>query len=296
MTDCIGVVLHFRASELTEACIRSLAQEGLGDAIVVDNSEDGGASLADLRARLVDSSMRLTFVEPGRNLGYAAGINAALASLGASLGSAHVLLINSDATLAPGTLRRLADSVADDEAVVAAPLIDGPTGLVPARTYYRHFSAMINPVGPGMHGHALLGGACLLISRRLLRLPLFDETFFFYGDDIEFGHRVVRQGGVLRDVPEGVVRHQGSAASGNGSLFYEYHMTRAHLLLVQRLDQGRACRWAMYAGRAVLLPLRACVRMMRFRSLTAWRALLMATADVASGRVRSLTPPSGPRA
>lgn len=295
MRECIAILLHFRSAVMTRHCIESLASEGVSAVVIVDNSEDGGASLRELRKSMRGVTIRLHVMEPGRNLGFAAGVNRGIQFIAQTLPEVDVLLINSDATLAPGTVDHLRRAVAGGSPSIAAPSIDGPTGLVPARTYYRHFSATISPAGPGWRGHALLGGACLMLHRSLIHSPLFDESFFFYGDDIELGFRLAGKGVALLDVPEGVVIHQGSGSSGNGSLFYEYHMTRAHLLMVSRLGYGFGGRLCLTTGRVVFLGLRALVRSFRFRALRPWRGLFMAVLDVWSGRCRSLTPPASSR-
>lgn len=290
MRDCIAILLHFRSAAMTCRCIESLASEGVFLVVVVDNSEDNGASLRDLLESVREVAIRIHVIEPGRNLGFAVGVNRGIQFVAETMHDVDVLLINSDATLKPGTLDCLRRAVAGDSPSIAAPSIDGPTGLVPARTYYRHLSATISPVGPGWRGHALLGGACLMLHRSLVHSPLFDESFFFYGDDIELGFRLAGDGVALLDVPEGVVIHQGSGSSGNGSLFYEYHMTRAHLLMVSRLGYGFSGRLCLMSGRFVFLVLRALVRSLRFRAFRPWRGLFMAVLDVWSGHCRSLTP------
>jgi GT2 family glycosyltransferase len=271
----------------------SLAREGVRDVVVVDNSEDGGMSLGRLRSRLDGGSAPAThYVEPGRNLGFSSGVNAGLALVGERLGGRHVLLINNDAVLAPGSLSALEQAVSDLPMAIAAPRIDGPTGLVDARVYYRHISGLLSVSGPGMKGHALLGGACLMVHESLCRTPLFDEAFFFYGDDVELGYRMGSLGVPLLDVPGATVLHEGSASSTNGSLFYEYHMARAHLLLVSRLGYRGAARIGLLATRAFTLLARAGVRSLRYRSLRSFHGLLMAASDLARGRLRTLTPPA----
>lgn len=290
MRECIAILLHFRSAAMTRSCIDSLASEGVSTVVLVDNSEDLGASLRALKESLGEVAVKLHVIEPGCNLGFAAGVNRAIELIERTTSNVDVLLINSDATLAQGTVDVLRRAVAGDLPSIAAPSIDGPTGLVPARTYYRHFSATVSPAGPGWRGHALLGGACLMLHHSLVHAPLFDESFFFYGDDIELGFRLARDGIALLDVPEGVVIHQGSGSSGNGSLFYEYHMARAHLLMVSRLGYGLCGRICLVAGRVIFLGLRASIRSIRFRALRPWRGLCMAVLDVCLGRCRSLTP------
>jgi GT2 family glycosyltransferase len=292
MRECVAILLHFRSAEMTRQCIESLASESVSTVVIVDNSEDAGVSLRELNEYMRGIAIGVRVIEPGHNLGFAAGINRGIELIAGAMPEADVLLINSDATLVKGTVDHLRRAVAGDVPSVAAPSIDGPTGLVPARTYYRHFSATISPAGPGVRGHALLGGACLMLHRSLVHAPLFDESFFFYGDDIELGFRLGREGVALVDVPEGRVVHQGSGSSENGSLFYEYHMTRAHLLMVSRLDYGVCGRVGLVAGRILFLGLRALVRSVRFRALRPWRGLFLASIDVWHGRSRSLTPPA----
>jgi GT2 family glycosyltransferase len=295
MTRSVGLLLHFRDDATTAQCVLSLAKEGIRDVVVVDNSEDRGASLVRLRAQLaIEAAPVMHYVEPGRNLGFGSGVNAGLALIERNLGGRHVLLINNDATLAPGTAAVLEHAVSEHSRAIAAPRIDGPTGLVDARVYYRHVSGTISVTGPGLKGHALLGGACLMLHASLCHAPLFDEAFFFYGDDIELGHRMGALGVPLLDVREGTVIHEGSASSTNGSLFYEYHMARAHLLLVSKLGYRGLARATLLATRGVTLTARASVRSLRYRSLRPFRGLLMATTDLARGRLRTLTPPAGP--
>jgi GT2 family glycosyltransferase len=294
--ECIAVLLHFRSVDLTLRCVASLDAQGVDVVVIVDNSEDAGLSLSAIRMAFPVGRIRVRYLEPGTNLGFAKGVNIAVAAIASEGRDVDLLLINSDATLAPGTVDHLRRAVAGEAPVIAAPSIDGPTGLVPARTYYRHLTGAITPAGPGWLGHDLLGGACLMVHRSLVKAPLFDESFFFYGDDIEMGYRMSQNGVILADVPEGIVIHQGSGSSSNGSLFYEYHMSRAHLLLVGKLGYALPTRLALMGARMMSLVLRAGVRSLRYRSVRPWEGLAMAVFDVIRRRYRTLTPPCNPPA
>ena len=102
----VGLVLHFRTPERTLACLKSLLDEGVRHVVVVDNSEDGGRSFEAMAiglSALQASGLRLTPLCPAHNLGFAAGVSTGLEHVRATHPS-HVLLINSDAAIAPGAL------------------------------------------------------------------------------------------------------------------------------------------------------------------------------------------------
>ena len=90
------VVVAFGAPELLDACLGAL--EGTLPVVVVDNS-----SRADVRA--VSERHGTRYVDPGRNLGFAGGVNVGLAHRG--LATDDVLLLNPDARVAPGDVDRL---------------------------------------------------------------------------------------------------------------------------------------------------------------------------------------------
>jgi len=291
----VALVLHFRNATVTAACLRSLHEEAVKRLVLVDNSEDEGKSLLQLSEDLQSlrmAGMEIVVLEPGHNLGFSAGVNRGLALIYQRFGPASVLLINSDAQLAPRAhqLLRLALNEFDGKAV-CAPFLRASNGtLVASVFYHRVFGLYLRR--PMLGAFQYVSGCCLLLPPALTASPLFDEEFFFYGDDVELGWRLADTGIVLRLVDGAYADHDGSGSSHNGSLFYEYHMARAHLALTRKLGAGAFGRIVMLLGRFMLLPARALVRSIRFRSLSPWRGLGMACVDFARGRRRSLTPPS----
>jgi len=102
MAPTVGLILHFRHHAHTAACLASLLADGVGRAVLVDNSEDDGVSLALLRpalAELAAQGLDIALCEPGRNLGFSAGVNRGLAEIRKRFGEVCVLLINNDARL-----------------------------------------------------------------------------------------------------------------------------------------------------------------------------------------------------
>lgn len=289
----VALILHFRNVGMTASCLNALVDEGLLRAVVVDNSEDGGDSLHGLRPRLGELTAigaEIVLVEPGRNLGFSAGVNLAMRSARQHFGPTDVLVLNNDARLMRGSLRSLRERLASAAAMsVVAPVIRLPDGAEIRGAWYQRLLGLyfLRPA-PGCVQY--LSGCCLAVPMQLCSEPLFNEDFFFYGEDVDLSARLARMGVRLEIDGAALVEHAASSSSRNGSLFYEYHMNRAHLLLASRLDQGTIARITAICGRLLTLPLRAAIRTVRFRAFTPWRGLALAVVDLARGRLRTLTP------
>lgn len=287
-----AVVLHFRTPDATVACISSLIAGGICDVVMVDNSADNGRSrqlMDDALERLRPNGLRLRVIDRGRNLGFAVGVDVALAEI-CTVGAAHALLINSDAKLHPGAIEAMKQRLRPGGCVVPTIRHGGETVLASHLNHYHPWLALyLRRQWPGSLPYP--SGSCLLLHRDLVRADLLDSAFFFYGEDVYLGHRLRQEGWVLDCCDAAVVEHVGAASARVGSMFYEYHMVRGHWLLAGRLSERLAACAAMVALRVLTLPLRATLRSLRGRSLRPWRALALATWDVCRRRRRDFTPP-----
>ena len=273
VSDVVAVVLDYRTPGKTLACLQSLRAEGLVRVVLVENSEDGGATLEALRpglAQLQQQGLSVEILDEGRNLGFAAGVNLALRHI-QSHGAAPVLLLNSDARLEPGALQALRAAVAGG-ADLAAPLLCSPghAPMAPVFHYQRYLALLTQR--PVWGSFAYITGACMLLAPSLLRPRLFDEDFFFYGEDVMLGATLAREGRRCVVVPEAHVLHEGSGSARNGSYFYEYHINRGHWLLARKLAQGSGDRLAAQLGRVLALSGRTLLRALRSRSWVPVRA------------------------
>ncbi|MGL1835138.1 glycosyltransferase family 2 protein [Rhodocyclaceae bacterium SMB388] len=291
LAPTVGLILHFRHQEHTNACLVSLLSDGITQVVVVDNSADNGASVLALRPAftfLKAQGMNIVLCEPGRNLGFSAGVNYGLAQVRERFGAVCVLLINNDARLKSGAHCALLNAVKEG-AGLAVPTMQTATGKrINAAYYHRLTGLLFHKERPGAYEY--LSGCCMLLSAHLATPPLFDEDFFFYGDDTELGWRLSGLGIQQHKVIDAVVEHEGSIGSRNGSFFYEYHMVRAHWVLARKLAESDTQHFLFLIGRAVTLPARALLRSARHRSTAPLRGFLAATWDVFRGRRRTLTP------
>ena len=93
------VVVAYHAADELERCLAALGQKG--EVTVIDNS-------CSPEVHSVASRHGATYVDPGSNLGFGAGVNLALRQI--TVGPPRdVLLLNPDAVLAPGDVEVLAD-------------------------------------------------------------------------------------------------------------------------------------------------------------------------------------------
>ncbi|MGD9521616.1 MAG: glycosyltransferase [Tepidiphilus sp.] len=273
----IGLTLHYRHAALTERCVRSLLADGADAVLVWDNTGDEGESAKGITV-CQERPDRVALELSPANLGFAAGVNRGIAAILARWPQAWIFLLNNDAEVLPGAVSTLSEALAaHSSAVVAYPVIDQGDRFSGA-TYYQRHSGLLSPRPlPASVMHP--SGCALMIAPERIELPLFDEDFFMYGEDVMLGARLGPQRMV--HVPRVLVRHAGNAGSGQGSAFYEESMVAAHWLLARKLATNRLELGLFLLGRTLSLPARALLRAVRQRSfvpLTAlWRGWRLAS-------------------
>ena len=270
----VAITLNYRDVNRTSKCLRSLLQNKLDHILVWDNSADEGASARQLLDQW-QLEQRITIHVSPNNLGFAAGVNRAIEHLQNICHIDRLLLINNDAYLPRDSIREL--NLALDkhpDAAIAYPTIDNK-GTKQGTAYYQRHSGILSFGKPLPGSFPYVTGCALLISMRNISLPLLDEDFFMYGEDAFLGWRIGAKRMVY--VPDVLVRHDGSASSKSGSLFYETCLVSGHWLLAQKLSLNPADKVLLYMGRCLFLPLRALVRSVRLRSLIPLRALINKT-------------------
>lgn len=150
------------------------------------------------------------------NLGFAAGVNRGIEAILGRWAQAWIFLVNNDAEVLPGAIDALRATLqAAPNAVVAYPGMQQGASLF-GLTYYQPLLGLFATKQlPGSIRYP--SGCALLIAPERIELPLFDEDFFMYGEDVMLGARLGPQR--MAHVPEILVRHTGNAGSGQGSAF-----------------------------------------------------------------------------
>jgi len=112
------VLIHYHTPDLAAAAVealrRDLAGSGLSgletDWLLVDNGSDGAE-------RAVLEGLPLRRIDPGRNLGYAGGVNLGVAETRAEL----ILVMNPDVMVLPGCVPALVERLRSSTAAIAGP-------------------------------------------------------------------------------------------------------------------------------------------------------------------------------
>jgi GT2 family glycosyltransferase/glycosyltransferase involved in cell wall biosynthesis len=255
-----AVVLNYRTPDQTWLAVRSLQSSRMraSEIIVIDNaSADGSAER--LRTSLADVQV----VEASGNGGFSAGCNLGIRRALAG-GADHILLVNSDAVLAPAAIDVLVAVLAENAAVgIAAPVLlsrEEPDHISSAGISFSQRTGRMRHNGAGRRLGALepgrlrfvdaVSGCVMLIRRSVFEAAgLLDEEYFFSFEDIEFCLRARSAGFQTVCVPEAIAYHEGGRTIGRRSARRVYFATRNHLrLAAAREGWGRPLRTALVLG------------------------------------------------
>jgi len=254
MPSLAVVIVNYNTRDLLRDCLASLAQNGFPGPLevwVVDNaSTDGSAEL--VRAQFP----QVRLVVNGHNGGYAYANNLAVRQiLAASPAPDYVMLLNSDTVVPPGALAGLVDYLeTHPEAGVAGPrllLPDGSLDLACRRSFPSPAAFIYHAIGlsklfprsPRFARYNLtylderletevdgVVGACMLLRTGVIReAGLLDETYFMYGEDLDWTYRIKQYGWRVMYVPSVIIHHYKRASSRQrpiASIRHFYHAMR----------------------------------------------------------------------
>jgi N-acetylglucosaminyl-diphospho-decaprenol L-rhamnosyltransferase len=273
-----AIILDYRAADKTAACLRSLIGQGLTTVYLVDNSASESASV-ELRNAIVRLRAQIDFkiiaLNADKNLGFAKGVNSALRhDLSCPLPHDYYLLLNNDALAGPSLVPALVKAIERDPRIaLASPrIVSNDRRREYGIWYHRYLGLLLS--NPGWFRFHYFTGCCLLFRKQLIdEKGLFDEDFFMYGEDAELGWRLTRQGRHTVCAEDVFVEHEYGPSVDRSSLFYEYHMARAHLLLTWKTRKHSAEIPVLLLCKFIALTLRAIARCWRYRTAVPLAAL-----------------------
>lgn len=246
-----AVVITHNSARWIEGCIGGLvAQDSLvAEIVIVDNaSTDATLSLV----HSLDHSTPTTVLAQDANLGYAAACNLGI-RYAMRRSAAYVLILNPDVELRPKALAEMVDVLACEPNLgPVSPLHVSRDATLVERTCLWFLQRSPEFPSKPMQGQSysrryateFVIGAVLLLSRRLLdEVGLFDETFFFYGED----HDLCRRSRLMGHPPAVSIRSQAYHWHASGremNAFRRSNMRRSNYQLRLKVPDhwfGRNC-------------------------------------------------------
>lgn len=267
---------------MLEDCLVALQAGGDVEVILVDNGGRAGRLPSALLAGV-------DVVAPGRNLGFAAGMNLGIRRA-LERGATEVMILNDDVVVEPGWLAPLVAELAGDRVGAVQPKLlfadEPPTinslGVALGRDGAGTDVDMHEPDDPTDLAPRELavftGGAVLFAADFLRHTGGFDERFFLYYEDVDLALRGTELGWRFRLAPASRVRHRGSATMASIGTRSAYYRERNRIWVLVRhrpwSDVGRGVwlsvrrlRWAPRGAhaKALLAGLAAAPRLLRAR-------------------------------
>jgi len=266
------LIVNFRTPELTIDCLRTLQGErdesGMSFEVVLVDNDSGDGSVEQIEQAIAEHGWVswVRFVVSQKNLGFSGGNNLALRH--ASF-SDYVLLLNSDTKVHPGCFRackQVMEQQPDVGALSCLVLNDDGSVQNVCRRLPKPLCETARALGlvdklPRWFGWAdtedlgwdrlkeardveWIGGAFMWLRRPLVeRIGLLDETFFFYGEDVEFNHRIWRSGSRVHYSPTGTITHLGGGSSTPSNLPTQSRQRMVARYQIQRVCYGRLAAW-----------------------------------------------------
>jgi len=250
-----AVVVAFGAPELLAECLTVLGSEI--PVTVVDNS-------SDQRVRTISQEHGAHYVDPGRNLGFAAGVNLGLARR--QRPDYDVLLVNPDATVTLQCVSALDQCLHRRvDLACAAPAQIDPTGTEPARVgwpFPTPLGAWVEAIGLGrIRGSRdfMIGSVLLIRAKALSEVGELDEQFFLYAEETDWQRRAHDLGWKMAFCPEATATHIGAGTGGDSQQrSLHFHASQERYIRKHHGSAGwQIYRWGMMAGallRSLILP------------------------------------------
>ncbi|MET0297092.1 MAG: glycosyltransferase [Microbacterium sp.] len=209
------VAIAYGDPELLDGALETLGA-GFGLTIVDNSSSDETRAMAERRGA--------HYVDPGRNLGFGAGVNVALKSLAErGLAADDVLLLNPDARIVGDQVTEMHRVLHTGAriAAVGATQTEPDSGDEVRATwpFPSPFRAWIDALGLGRLDRAkgfAIGSVLLLRSEAISAIGLFDERFFLYAEEVDWQKRATDAGWRIA-VADVEATHIGAGTGGDGT-------------------------------------------------------------------------------
>lgn len=196
------IIVTYNSAKYINACLNSLITHLSTikyQIIIVDNnSQDNTVQL------IQENFPQVSLLLNNRNLGFAKANNQAIRTADGE----YLLMINDDTLVINNAIEKLLAYFKEQPKIgLLGPKLLNADFTIQAQgsLFSKHFWESSSPVKT-----AFLKGAVLLTKKAVLaNVGLFDESFFFYGEDLELARRIRRAGYQIVYYPNAEVVHYG---------------------------------------------------------------------------------------
>ncbi len=283
MLDLAIVIVSYNTRDLLRTCLRSVFAS-VGDltfhVTVVDNqSQDGSLDMVR------EEFPQVRAIAAARNGGFSYANNIGLRSYGLEQGAGapdlprYALLLNPDTELPPTALAdmvHLLDS--RPELGAAGPRLVLPDGsldkacrrafptpasfvyrglglskLFPNNPHFAQYNLTFLPEDQETEVDSVVGAFMLVRTEAIRKVGLLDESFFMYGEDLDWAFRIKQAGYKIWYYPKVVVlHHKGAASRGNPRVRAAFYQAmRIFVDKHYRAQTPALLYWSMLAGIAI---------------------------------------------
>ena len=271
------IIVHYNSDEITEECLKSLADiksKGFSyNIVVVDN-----ASREPFVLPKAISNKKFEVLRSESNLGFTGGNNLGIYTAIEKYNSDFILLLNNDTVVDSSFLFHLHDHLQnnDDAGLVCPKIYFYPRSEYHLSSYKREdlgkviwygggsidwqhlvaFHRGVDEIDRGQFDTQKTSdfatGCCVLIRREVLeKTGTLDKKYFLYLEDVDLSLKAIKRGYEIHFCPKSVVWHKNAGSSGgSGSYVHQYYQTRNRLLLAFRYGSARvhaiALKLALY--------------------------------------------------
>lgn len=233
------IIPTWNGQAFIEACLTSVLAQVYPkfEVIVVDNASSDGTPVL-----VAEKFSTVHLLQNDRNLGFAGGVNVGLRAASGDI----LILLNQDVVLNPGWLQALSAGLlsAPDVGLAGCKILNLDSPVIQhAGGYLAMPLALPGHYGLGqldedhdeeMQDVDFVTGAALAIQRRVVdTIGYFDESFFFYFEDVDYCYRARAAGFRVVYVPAAVLHHHDKASLGAGTAAYfaNFHTSRLQFVL-----------------------------------------------------------------
>ncbi len=247
-----AVSLNWNGFLLTVPCIDSLKKSTIAFTKIIILDQASTDSSGEKLQQLYENDNQVHIVHNEKNYGFAAGINIGIKKA-LDMGAEMVFIVNNDTIVDKDCIQHLYKVLLSDPlAGAAGPAImyySNPEKIWQAGGFFNKLKMgtsvpakgkMLSEISKSLSSVSFLTGCALLIPVKTFnKVGLFDQSYFLYSDDVDYGLRIKSAGMNMYFVPVAKVWHKiEDIAIDRTTPLVLYHLARSSVIMLRKNFSG----------------------------------------------------------